>query len=97
MDSRNAVLMNLFAGREWKCRYREWTCGHSRGRREWDKWRKQHRHIHCHVLGLDSSWGCKESDTTEQLSLHFTSCVKRTAGEKMLYNTWSSAWHFLMT
>ena len=25
------VLMNLFAGTEWRCRHREWTCGHSRG------------------------------------------------------------------
>ena len=22
------VLINLFAGMEWKCRCREWTCGH---------------------------------------------------------------------
>ena len=36
------VLMNLFAGKEWRFRYREWTCGHSGGRKEWDKWRKQH-------------------------------------------------------
>ena len=24
--------------------------------------------------GLNSPWGCKEVDTTEQLSLHFTHC-----------------------
>ena len=24
---------------------------------------------------MDSPWGCKESDTTEQLSLHFTSLL----------------------
>ena len=54
-------------------------------------------YIHHHVLGLYSPWGCKESDTTERLSLHFTSCVKQTAGEKLLYNMGSKAWHFLMT
>ena len=40
MESLKMVLMNLFAGREWRCRYREWTCGHSEGGGEWDKWRK---------------------------------------------------------
>ena len=34
------ILMNLFAGKEWRHRCREWTCGHSEGRRERDKWRK---------------------------------------------------------
>ena len=28
------VQMNLFTGRTWRCRHREQTCGHSRGRRE---------------------------------------------------------------
>ena len=28
-------LMNLFAGKEWRLRYREWTCGYSgEGERE---------------------------------------------------------------
>ena len=30
------VLMNLFVRKEWRRRCREWTCGHSGGRREWD-------------------------------------------------------------
>ena len=34
MDSRKMVLMNLFSGKEWRCKYREWTCGYSGGRRE---------------------------------------------------------------
>ena len=29
MGSRKMVLMNLFAGTEWRCRYREQTSGHS--------------------------------------------------------------------
>ena len=41
MESRKKVLMNLFAGKEWECRYKEWTCGHCGRRREWDKQRKQ--------------------------------------------------------
>ena len=36
MKSRKIVLTNLFAGKEWRCRCREWTCGHSVGGREWD-------------------------------------------------------------
>ena len=31
------VLMNVFVGKEWRYRCREWTCGYSGGRREWDK------------------------------------------------------------
>ena len=37
MERRQTVLMNLFAGKEWIRRYREQTCGHGKGRREWDK------------------------------------------------------------
>ena len=29
MESIKMVLMNLFAGKEWRRRHREWTCGHS--------------------------------------------------------------------
>ena len=29
--------MNLFAGKKWRCRYREQTCGHSGGRKEWEE------------------------------------------------------------
>ena len=32
--------MNLFAGKEWRCKCREWTCGQSGGGRQWDQWRK---------------------------------------------------------
>ena len=35
------VLMNLFAGKEWRHRYREKTYGHSEERKEWDEQRKQ--------------------------------------------------------
>ena len=31
MESRKIILMNLFAGNEWRHRHREWTCGHSKG------------------------------------------------------------------
>ena len=33
------VLMCLVAGKEWRCRCREWTCGHSAGRKGWDEMR----------------------------------------------------------
>ena len=33
MESRKMVLMNLFAGQQWKRRLKEQTCGHSGGRR----------------------------------------------------------------
>ena len=31
MESRKMILMNLFAGQQWKCRHREWTWRHSGG------------------------------------------------------------------
>ena len=34
MDSRKIGLMNLSAGKERRCRIREWACGHSGKRRE---------------------------------------------------------------
>ena len=37
IESRKMVLMNLFAGKEWRHRCREWTCGCSTGRRAWDE------------------------------------------------------------
>ena len=40
MVSRKTVLMNLFAGKEWRHRHREWTCEHSGGRRGYDELRK---------------------------------------------------------
>ena len=36
------VLMNLFAGQEERHRRRQWTCGHSSGRKGWDKLREMH-------------------------------------------------------
>ena len=40
VESRKTVLMNLFAGKKWRCRCKEWTCGHSERSREWEKQRK---------------------------------------------------------
>ena len=34
MESRKTVLMNLYIEKKWRCRCREWTCRHSRIRRE---------------------------------------------------------------
>ena len=48
MESRKIVLMNLFGGHQWRCRHREQTYGHGRGK-EWVgqmeavAW----KHIHC--------------------------------------------------
>ena len=48
------VLMNLFAGKEWRCRCGEWTCARSGGGREGDEGRRQHQHTHSQVLRWDS-------------------------------------------
>ena len=41
MESRKVVLMNLFAGKEWRNRHR-----HSGGRRWWDKLKEYHSRIY---------------------------------------------------
>ena len=40
MESIKMVLMNLFAGKKWRCRHRDRTRGHSTGRKKWVKQRK---------------------------------------------------------
>ena len=54
MESRKMVLMNLFAGQQRRRRYREQTCGHSGGRREWDRLREQHGNILITICKIDS-------------------------------------------
>ena len=40
------ILMNMFAGKQWRGRHREQTSGHSGGRRGWDGLREQHENIY---------------------------------------------------
>ena len=56
IESRKTVLMSLFAGKEWRHRGGEWTCGHSGGGREWDEWRRQPQHIYT-LLCTTDGWG----------------------------------------
>ena len=48
MDSRKVVLLNLCAGKDWRCRCGEWTCGHSEGRGG-DEWRVALTTIMCKI------------------------------------------------
>ena len=54
VESRKMVLMNLFAGQQWRCRHREQTCGNSGGRRGWDKWTEWYGNICITVCKIDS-------------------------------------------
>ena len=54
MESRKMVLMSLFVGNKWWCKYIDWTGGHSGGRKEWDKWRKKPQHIYTTMYKIDS-------------------------------------------
>ena len=56
MESRKMLLMNLFAGQQWRQRRREQTCGHSRGRRGWDEWRAQHGSMYFTECKMNSQW-----------------------------------------
>ena len=49
--------MNLFAGQQWRCRHREQACGHSGGRRGWDKIERIDRNMYITVCKVDSMWG----------------------------------------
>ena len=66
------VLMNLFTGKEWRCRCRN---------------------------SLVDTVGERESGTNGESSINIytLSCVKYIAGEKLLYNTESPAWHSVMS
>ena len=48
------VLMNLFAGQQWRCRQREQTCGPSGGRRERHFERLSWKHTFPHVKSIAS-------------------------------------------
>ena len=77
MESRNMVFLNLFAGREWRCRCREWICEHSGGGKVWDELRVQHWHIYTAIcktgrqkqlysIGSSEVWdGGGETETQE--------------------------------
>ena len=53
-SKKKMVLVNLFPGKEWKCSRLEQTCGHSGGRREWDKRRKDQQHMWAIVYKTES-------------------------------------------
>ena len=55
MESRKMVLTNLFAGQQWRCRHREQTYEHNRGRRGWDEWRGR-ENIYTTIRKIDSQW-----------------------------------------
>ena len=49
--------MNLPAGQQWRRRHREQTCGHSGGRRGWDKLREERGNTHITVCRTDGQRG----------------------------------------
>ena len=53
--------MKLCAGRQWRCRLRAQTCGHSRGRRVWDKWSAQHGNTY--ITACETARGSLLHDT----------------------------------
>ena len=58
MESRNMVLMNLFAVQQWRRRHREQICGQrKRGKREGDKWRICYGYIYITICKIDNHWG----------------------------------------
>ena len=56
MKSRKMVLMNLFAGQQWKHKYREQTCGHGVGGTGWEELREKHGNIYITICKTDRQW-----------------------------------------
>ena len=55
MEYRKMVLMNLFAGQQWRCRHREQTCGHREQRRRgWNEWRQYHGNMYTTICKIAS-------------------------------------------
>ena len=54
MESRKMVQLDLFAGKEYKHGYREWTGGHRQKREGWAILEEQNWHIHTAMYNLDS-------------------------------------------
>ena len=48
------VLLNLFAGQQWRYRHKVQTCGHSRERRGWGELREQHGNIYITTCKTES-------------------------------------------
>ena len=48
--------MNLFAGKRWRLRPREETCGYCGGRRGRDEKKQQHWNIYIAICKIDSQW-----------------------------------------
>ena len=49
---------SLFAGHRDRDRLREWTCGHNKGKREWEELGEMDRHIYNTVCKIDRVWSC---------------------------------------
>ena len=60
------VVINLFAGKEWRHRCREWACGHIGGSRQWDELREWHGQI-CTTMWTTGMRGKLLGDTRNQL------------------------------
>ena len=58
VESRKMVLMNLFAGQQWRCRHREQTYGHRQrgGRRGRGKRRQQQGNTYTTIHKIGSQW-----------------------------------------
>ena len=56
MESRKMVLKNLFTGRQWKNRYREWTYGHGERGREGEMYGKSNMETYIAICKIDSLW-----------------------------------------
>ena len=56
MESRKLILMNLFAGQQWRCRHREQTCGQGLGEGEGGTTGESSMETYAHYHMRNSQW-----------------------------------------
>ena len=54
VESRKMVLMNLFAGQQWRCRHREQTCDTVGEGKRWKNWKSNTEKICITICKIDS-------------------------------------------
>ena len=55
-ESRQMILMNLFAVQHWRCRQRTDLRTWLEGRKGWDVWREWHGNLYSVICKIDSQW-----------------------------------------
>ena len=71
MESRKIVLKNLFTGKQWRNRHREWTYGHGERGGEGEMYGKSNMEtLHYHILNRSPTGICCVPQETQTGALY---------------------------